>query len=85
MKKWDRANLVPFEVLGEIRQLEVIASYRSILSLERLNKAYGTGRWRKMKGIATIRLEDGAVVDAEVHWYEAHGTGLRELKIKRLL
>jgi hypothetical protein len=51
----------------------------------RLRKAYGIGRWRKMKGVATIRLEDGATLLAELHWYEAHGIGRREFKIKRFL
>jgi hypothetical protein len=61
-----------------------IAVGRQIRELARLRKAYGPGRWRKRKGIARIRLEDGTIRLAEVHWYEAHGIGRKELKIKRL-
>ncbi len=76
---------MPFEVLGEITEKRTIAAGRGIRELRRLRRAYGPGRWRKMKGIATIRLPDGTIVRAEVHWYEAHGIGQNELKIKRLL
>jgi hypothetical protein len=41
--------------------------------------------WRKLKGIARIRLADGSVLRAENHRYEAHGLGRKELKIKRFL
>ena len=58
---------------------------RGIRELARLRKFYGRGRWRKMKGLATIRLSNGRIVDAELHWYEAHGIGRKEFKIKRLL
>lgn len=74
-----------FEILGEIHDIETIAIGSSIRELERLRKAYGSGRWRKLKGVATIQLEDGIVCEAEVHWYEAHGIGKREIKIKYLL
>jgi hypothetical protein len=50
----------------------------------RLRKQYGPGRWRKLKGIATVKLENGNIRKAEVHWYEAHGIGKRKMKIKRL-
>ena len=76
---------MPFEVLGEITGKRTIAVGRSIRELRRLRKTYGPGRWRKMKGIARIRLPDGTIARAEVHWYEAHGIGRSELKIKRLL
>ena len=56
-----------------------------IRELKRLQKVYGSGRWRKRKGEATIRLADGTIINAEVHWYEAHGIGKREFKIKRYL
>ena len=55
-----------------------------IRELRRLRKAYGGARWRKRKGIAKVRLEDGSVHVAEVHWYEAHGVGQKELEIKRI-
>jgi hypothetical protein len=76
---------VPFEVLGEINQKRTIAVGRGIRELRRLRKTYGPGRWRKMKDVARIRLPDGTIARAEVHWYEAHGSGRNELKIKRLL
>jgi hypothetical protein len=74
-----------FEILGEITVLETIASGRSIRDLRRLQRNYGKGRWRKMKGSARIRLRNGDVRVAEVHWYEAHGIGKREFKRKRYL
>ncbi|HTW86496.1 MAG TPA: hypothetical protein VMD75_00695 [Candidatus Binataceae bacterium] len=76
---------VPFQVLGEITETSTIAVGRAIRELRRLRKIYGTGRWRKMKGVARIRLPDDTNARAEVHWYEAHGSGGTELKIKRLL
>lgn len=74
-----------FEILGEITVLETIASGRGIRDLRRLQRNYGKGRWRKMKGSARIRLRTGDVRFAEIHWYEAHGIGKRELKRKRYL
>lgn len=74
-----------FTVIGEITQIETFAVGSSIREIARLRKYYGKGRWRKRKGIARIRLEDGTPVLAEVHWYEATGIGRKELKIKRFL
>jgi hypothetical protein len=74
-----------FEVLGEITHIETFAVGSSIREVTRLRKRYGRGRWRKRKGIATVRLEDGAVLRAEVHWYEAHGVGRKDFKIKRFI
>jgi hypothetical protein len=74
-----------FEVLGGIANVEQIAVGPSIREVERLRRVYGRGRWRKLKGIASVLLDDGTVTTAEVHWYEAHGVGRRELKIKRFL
>jgi hypothetical protein len=71
-----------FEIIGEIAAVEVIAAGRAIRDLRRLRKQYGRGRWRKLKGIATVRLLDGTVHTAEVHWYEAHSIGRREYKLK---
>jgi hypothetical protein len=76
---------VDFEILGEITVLETIASGRGIRDLRRLQRNYGKGRWRKMKGSARIRLRNGDVRLAEIHWYEAHGIGKKELKRKRYL
>jgi hypothetical protein len=74
-----------FTVLGRITHVETFATGSSIRELARLRKLYGRGRWRKRKGIARVRLEDGAMRLAEVHWYEAHGIGSKELKIKRYI
>lgn len=72
-----------FEILGDIAHVETFAVGTSIREIVRLRKLYGRGRSRKRKGIARVRLEDGAVLLAEVHWYEAHGIGRRDFKIKR--
>ena len=74
-----------FEIVGRVRAVETIAAGRGIHELRRLVRSYGLGRWRKQKGIATVRWPDGTVRVAEVHWYEAHGMGRKEMKIKRLL
>jgi hypothetical protein len=76
---------VDFEILGDITVLETIASGRGIRDLRRLQRNYGKGRWRKMKGSARIRLRNGDVRLAEIHWYEAHGIGKKEYKRKRYL
>jgi hypothetical protein len=74
-----------FEVIPPIEQVETIAQGRALRERRRLWKAYGKGRWRKLKGTARIRLENGSTRTAEVHWYEAHGIGRKEFKIKRIL
>lgn len=74
-----------FKVIGEITDIETIAVGSSIREVARLRRIYGAGRWRKLKGIATVRFSDGAVCEAEVHWYEAHGIGKKEIKIKYIL
>jgi hypothetical protein len=74
-----------FEVVGEIRSIQTIAVGRALRQLARLNRLYGRGRWRKMKGEALIRLVSGELRHVELHWYEAHGVGKRELKLKRYL
>jgi hypothetical protein len=74
-----------FELVGEISDIETIATGTAIRDLSRLRRLYGKGRWRKMKGVGRIRLPDGWVVLAELHWYEAHGIGRKELKAKRYL
>ncbi len=76
---------VTFELVTEITEIETIASGRLLKERQRLKKFYGAGRWRKLKGIATIRLSDGRIRVAELHWYEAHGIGRKEIKIKRIL
>lgn len=74
-----------FEILGKIENVEIIAVGNTIRELPRLRKTYGDGRWRKLKGIATIRLDNGTICDVELHWYEAHGIGKKEIKIKYFL
>ena len=74
-----------FEIVGDITHAETFAIGTSIREITRLRKRYGRGRWRKRKGIARVRLEDGAIRRAEVHWYEAHGIGRRDFKIKRFV
>jgi len=74
-----------FEIIGEIRDAEIFAQGSAIRELPWLRKLYGQGRWRKRKGVATLRLSDGTVLSAEIHWYEATGIGKREFKIKRYL
>ena len=71
-----------FELIGNIENIEPIAIGRGIRVVSRLKKQYGPGNWKKLKGIATVRLMDGTVHTAEIHWYEAHGIGKREYKIK---
>ena len=71
-----------FEIVGPIRDIQTIADGRAVRQLRQLRRRYGSGRWRKRKGITTVRLRDGTVHTAEVHWYEAHGVGRREFKIK---
>jgi len=74
-----------FEILGDVSDVETIAVGTGIREIARLRRLYGTGRWRKMKGIARVQLKDGRIHLAEVHWYEAHGIGRKELKRKRNL
>lgn len=74
-----------FEVVGQITHIEVIASGSGVRVRRYLRKIYGPGRWRKLKGIATVRLPNGALRKVEVHWYEAHGIGRKDIKIKRYL
>ena len=74
-----------FEIIGKIIDIETIAMGSSIRDLARLRKQFGAGRWRKLKGIATVRLRNGRIRKVELHWYEAHGIGKRKLKIKRYL
>jgi len=71
-----------FEIVGEITAIEVIAEGRGIRDRRRLQRVHGKARWRKLRGVATVRLLDGTIHKAEVHWYEAHGVGRKELKLK---
>ena len=74
-----------FEIIGEIEAIETIAAGASVKARSLLRKMYGRGRWRKRKGIGTVRLPNGKIRRVELHWYEAHGIGRRDLKIKDYL
>ena len=72
-----------FDLASEISEVSVIAKGSGLRRVRELEEAYGRSKWRKLKGIAQVRLRDGSEVSAEIHWYEAHGIGSREQKIKR--
>jgi len=76
---------MPFEIIGDIAEIETIAVGNAIRDIARLRRQFGEGRWRKLKGVALIRLQNGEVYKAELHWYEAHGIGKRKMKIKRII
>lgn len=77
--------MIEFEILSEIRDIETIASGQAVYIRRYLDRNYGKGRWRKMKGMATVQLADGTICKAEIHWYEAHGIGRKDFKIKRVI
>jgi hypothetical protein len=72
-----------FEIIGEVENVEVIATGTGVRIRAALRNAYGSGRWRKLKGVASVRLVNGQLRRVELHWYEAHGIGRRDFKIKR--
>ena len=74
-----------FRLRGKIMGIQVIATGRTLRLLPRLRRLYGKGRWRKLKGRTLVELPGGRIVEAELHWYEAHGIGRVDMKIKRLL
>ena len=76
--------MIIFELISRIENIEVIAISSKIHDIDRLQKLYGKGRWRKLKGLGVVRLADGSTCEAELHWYEAHGIGKKEMKIKHL-
>ena len=73
-----------FEIVGKIENVKNIAVGGRIRDIMRLRRQYGHGRWRKLKGVANIRLTSGSVRKAEVHWYEAHGIGRKKLRIQKM-
>ena len=75
-------GFIDFEILGDINAIEPMAVGRGIRDRRWLQRHYGKGRWRKLRGVATVRLADGTIHTAEVHWYEAHGIGRKEFKLK---
>lgn len=74
--------MIDFDLVSEITDIETIATGTGVHERARLWRQYGRGRWRKLKGVATVRLVDGTIRLAEIHWYEAHGIGRKEFKIK---
>jgi len=74
-----------FELLSKTSDIETIATGSGVYIRRYLDRTYGKGRWRKMKGRATVQLDDGTICEAEIHWFEAHGIGRRDLKVKRVL
>lgn len=74
-----------FHILGSISEIKTIAVGSGIREIARLRKVYGNGRWRKLKGVATVRFRDGTISRVELHWYEAHGIGKKKFKIKHYL
>ena len=80
----DRTGM-ELEILGEIEGVETIASGRGVIVRRYLDRVYGSGRWRKMKGVATVRLPEGTLCRAEIYWFEAHGIGRKDFKIKRVI
>lgn len=76
---------VYFEIIGDIEEIDTIATGGRIHDIMRIQKQYGPGRWRKLKGFAMVRLPGGNVRKAELHWYEAHGIGRKKMKIKKFL
>lgn len=73
------------EIIGRITGIQIIAVGGRIRDIMRLEKQFGRGRWRKLKGVARVRLTNGRLRKAEVHWYEAEGVGRKKMKIKRFL
>lgn len=74
-----------FDIINRIEEIETIAIGNNICNLAYLEKNYGSGRWRKLKGKTLIRLPNGKVRLVELHWYEAHGIGRKNIKIKHYL
>ena len=74
-----------FTIVGRIRNPESIAAATSVRIRKHLIEKFGAGRWRKMKGEATIRFDDGMLRRVELHWFEAHGIGRVYVKRKRNL
>jgi len=72
-------------IVGEIIGVETIAEGTGIRELPALRERYGQGNWKKKKGVAMVRMEDGYSAMAELHWYEAHGIGKVKMKVKRWL
>ena len=78
--------MMDFEIISEIHAIEPIAEGTGNRQINKLTQLYGGKNWKKKKGFATIRLlSSGELVRAELHWYEAHGIGKVQFKIKVIL
>jgi hypothetical protein len=77
--------MIEFKILSGIEDIETIAAGWGVYVRRYLERTYGRGHWRKLKGIATVQLADGTICEAEVHWFEAHGIGRKDFKIKRVI
>jgi len=82
LKQWSSMH---FTIVGRISSAETIAAGKAVRIRRHLIRRFGAGRWRKMKGEATIRFADGTLQRAELHWFEAHGIGRVYFKRKRNL
>jgi hypothetical protein len=71
-----------YELIGSVVSVETIARGSAVQQRDRLNRQFGKGRWRKLKGVGLVRFPDGNIEWAEIHWFEAHGIGRKEIKIK---
>jgi hypothetical protein len=76
---------VDFEIIGNIEAIETIAVGSKIRVLAYLQKIHGRGRWRKLKGVASVKIPNGQIRRVELHWYEAQGIGRKDMKIKQYL
>ena len=74
-----------FDIVEQISEIKTIAIGSSIREIKILREQFGRGRWRKLKGVAQVKLQNGRIRLAEIHWYEAHGIGKRKIKIKKFL
>ena len=74
-----------FEIIGKINHIETIATGGKIRDIMRIQRQFGLGKWKKLKGVAKIRIPGGRILRAEIHWYEAHGIGKKNVKIKRFI
>ena len=77
--------MTEFEIVGEIKDIETIATGRGVYIRRYLERTYGKGRWRKRKGRATVKIVDGTICEVEIHWFEAHGVGRKDFKIKKVI
>jgi hypothetical protein len=71
-----------FRLISAITSVQVIAKGSGVDIRHELNRVYGRGYWRKLKGVATVEYENGQIWEVELHWFEAHGIGQKRMKDK---